>query len=195
MGTYDSPTFLSRKDKLLMGLTLQQFGIVFGGGFVWLMFALALDQSLITSLLTFGPAHIITVAFFLIRPAGMTIPVYLGLMLKAMITAPVYHVEAEGLRAGLPEWFKEQLAAMAQEQAAGSAFSAQDVRASSGVSSRFVGALLFFRRKAVEQATSNQAEEVRSIAKLEAEQRAGEAVQGAERSLRVMLRLLFKGRM
>ena len=195
MGAYDSPTFLARKDTLLMGLTLQQFGIVFGGGFVWLMMALALDQPLMTSLLLFGPAHVITTVILIVRPAGMLIPVYFALAVKSFITAPVFHVEAEALRSGLPEWFKEEFAAQARELAETAGLSTADIRESGGVSSRFVGALLFFRRKAAQQATSRSAEEARQIAKLEAEQRAGEVVQGAERSLRVMLRMLFKGHM
>ena len=193
MGPYDSPTFLSRKDKLLMGMTLQQFGIVFGGGFVWLMVALAVDQPLTNSLLMFGPAHGVTVAMLMIKPAGMSIPVYVILAVRSFVTAPVYHVETDVLRDGLQEWFKDR-DLQADKEVAGAAFAVTDIGQGRGRSAKFLGALLFFRRKAVQQSNSRASQEARAIARVETEHRAGEAVNGVQRTLRSMIRLLFRGR-
>ena len=188
---YDSPTFLSRKDKILFGMTLKQMGLVMGGGFFWLMLALSLDQSLLTSFMIFTPLHLAIVVCGLVRPGGVMVPVYVGLMLKSFVTSPVYSVGSDELRGGLLEWFKDELALEAVPSA-GSGLDSSAVRESGGFASRLLGGFLFFRKRAMETARSEAGQEARVIASLEAEQRAGDAVQNTERAARTVFNMLFK---
>lgn len=192
MEPYDSPTFLSRKDKILFGMTLKQMGLVMGGGFCWLMLALSLDQSLMTSFLIFTPCHIVIVTCGLVRPGGVMVPVYFGLMLKSLVVSPVYSVATDELRGGLAEWFKDELDALERSSIAGNTLSVDDVRESGGLASRILGGLMFFRRRAVSVARSEAGEEARVLGALEAEHRAGDAVQSAERAARTAFRMLFR---
>ena len=188
MGTYDSPTFLGNKDKLVMGMTIGQVGVFIGAGVFWLMLALSFEFSVLMSLALFGPAHGITVSFFLVKLSGMSIPMYLLAMAQSMVSATVYHVDAEAARRGLSEWFTDAEAANTD--------GAEDlarIRQSGAGSRRWLGSLLFFRRQAKATAASAVGEENRMLAGLEAEQRANEAARGAQRTLRTMFRLMVKG--
>lgn len=190
MGTYDSPTFLGNKDKLVMGMTIGQVALFIGAGVFWLMLALSFEFSVLMSLALFGPAHGATVAFFLVKLSGMSIPMYLLAMVQSMVSATVYHVDAAEARRGMPEWFADI------ESAAATAGGAEDlahIRQSGAGSRRWLGPLLFFRRRAAATAVTAATEESRMLAGLEAEQRANEAARGAQRTLRTMFRLMVKG--
>lgn len=194
MGPYDSPTFLGRKDKIVMGLTLGQLGIVLGGGLVWFVVILGMDRGMMESMLLFAPLHAGTCIIGLVRIAGLMIPVYFLVFLKSLITCAVYHVEREEARAGLPEWFAEELEKQAAAEAAASGQLSDRLQNTDGLSSRLFGALLFFRKRAVDTTTSQQGQEVRTLASLQVEQQANAAAHGVRRSLRSMFLLLVKGK-
>ena len=84
---YDSPTFLGNKDKLLLGMTIGQIGVFMGSGLLWLMIALAAEFSTLKSLLIFGPAHTLTVAFFMVKLSGLALPMYLLAMLSSLVSS------------------------------------------------------------------------------------------------------------
>lgn len=189
MEPYDSPTFLGNKDKLLLGMTIGQVGLFMGSGLLWLMIALAAEFSMVKSLLIFGPAHALTVAFVTVKLSGIALPMYLLAMLSSLVSSAVYHVDAAGAKEGLPDWFE---AAQPAEVAAGDVIIAQVEE--DGVSSRrWLGTLRFFRRKARASASSRFSQETRNLAGLEAEQRSNEAARGLQRSLRTMFRMVVKG--
>ena len=90
MEPYDSPTFLGNKDKLLLGMTIRQIGVFMGSGLLWLMIALAAEFSTLKSLLIFGPAHALTVSFFMVKLSGLALPMYLLAMLSSLVASAVY---------------------------------------------------------------------------------------------------------
>ena len=194
MGPYDSPTFLGRKDKIVLGLTLGQLAVVLGGGLVWFVLILGMDRGMMESMLMFAPLHAGTCILGLVRIAGLLIPVYFLVFLKSLVTSAVYHVDREEARSGLPEWFADELEAQLAAEAAAAGQLSERIRNTDGLTSRLFGALLFFRKRAVETTTSQQGQEARVLASLQVEQQATAAAHGFRRSLRSMFLLLVKGR-
>ena len=193
MEPYDSPTFLGNKDKLLLGMTIGQIGVFMGSGLLWLMIALAAEFSTLKSLLIFGPAHALTVAFLMVKLSGIALPMYLLAMLSSLVASAVYHVDAVGAREGLPDWFD----ATAPAEAAAVDVLVAQVEEDGVSSRRWLGALRFFRRKAAATATatanSRVSQETRTLASLEVEQRSNDAARGVQRSLRTVFRMVVKG--
>ena len=188
MPPYDSPTFLGNKDKLLLGMTIGQVGIFVGSGAVWLLLALSFEFSMMMSLLIFGPAHAVTVAFMLVKIAGMAVPMYLMAMVTSWFASAVYHVDADRARQGLEEWFDA-----VPDTAAETAEDWSRVRLEGKTSRRWLGPLLKFRGKATATARTRIGQEAGTLASLEAEQRSNDAARGLQRSIRTMFRMVVKG--
>ena len=191
VGPYDSPTFLGSKDKLLMGMTMMQVGMFMLSGIMWFMVAFALDMSMMHRLIIFGPAHVITVVVATVRVGGgLMIPIYLSLMLKALILTPVYHATGSEVRGGLPEWLEEEI----KEEPA-FAYGAAAVETRSGVGKKFVSSLRLFGMGAAKGAKSQRAVETRNIASAEAEQKASDMAHGTKNFLRQAIRVLTGGKL
>ena len=87
---YDSPTFLTQKDKYLMGLSLPQLMIVIGVGFTLFLFSLILPFGILIRLLVVLAATGSISVLFFARLSGLTIPAYLLAALLSMKRRPVY---------------------------------------------------------------------------------------------------------
>ena len=108
---YDSPTFLSQKDKMLFGLTLVQMMMLLGvGAFYFLLtFMLPFLGSMITRLLVLVPAVGITAVIMFVRISGMALPTYLYMAVTVTLRRAVYEEKQEMLLRGDPVWLAEQL--------------------------------------------------------------------------------------
>ena len=72
-GSYDSPTFLGRQDKLMMGLSLMQMLMVMGTFAAWFVFSLMLvNLSMLERFLVIVPCEIITVVMLLVKVTVQT---------------------------------------------------------------------------------------------------------------------------
>ena len=97
---YDSPTFLSQKDKYFMGLSMvQMLGVVATGGIMF-VFSLMLPFGLIwrISCVVAGTIGVSVLVFG--RVAGLSLPNYLVLMGLSPLRRTVYEEDPEVLVAG-----------------------------------------------------------------------------------------------
>lgn len=112
---YDSPTFLSQKDKYFMGLSMvQMLGVVviafvvfflsltFPGG-MWMRVIVVAVGTLVVSVLVFG------------RIAGLSIPGFVFLMVTSPMRRTVYEEDSEVLLAGSSEFLAALEAKEARE--------------------------------------------------------------------------------
>ena len=187
IGPHDSPTFLASKDKLLLGMTMGQVGLFMLSAIMWFMVAFSLDMPMKMRLLTFGPAHVLTVVIGTVRVGGgMFIPIYVLLMLRSLVTTPLYHATGGEVRGGLPEWLQQE---MQQDPVFGQGAAAVEP-ARSGLSGKFVSSMRLFRKGVLKQSDSKEARAARAIATVEAEQRASDAAHGAKSFVRQMVKIL-----
>ena len=98
MGPYDSPTFLGRKDKIAMGMTMGQLmkaiGLLMGLLTFWLI--LIDHVGMIVSGLGFLITLIGTVVVVTVKIGGVKIPAYLMKMTMMSIRRPAYVADALG---------------------------------------------------------------------------------------------------
>ena len=113
MDVYESPTFLSQKDKYFMGLSMVQMLGVIGIAFVIFFLSLMVPVGLVMRLIGVVIATLITSVLVFGRMAGLSIPGYLLLMLLSPLRRTVYEEEPEVLLAGSSEF----LAVLAEKEA------------------------------------------------------------------------------
>lgn len=101
---YDSPTFLSQKDKYFMGLSMvQMLGIVAIAGMTF-MFSLMLPMGILMRVVL---VVVVTVGLGVMvfgRIAGLSVPNYLVLMALSPLRRTVYEEDPEILVAGSSEF-------------------------------------------------------------------------------------------
>lgn len=180
-GNYDSPTFLGRKDKVLLGLTGGQVVVFMVSIVIWSMVAFSMDLGLLARLVLFGPLHALTVAMFTVKIGGTLLPSYLLLALKGMIITPLYHSSDVEVRSGLTEWNAQRR----RQAMAGDGDSLPD-----GTLARLFYRLKSLRRQSARQARGEAAREARYLAEVEFEHHSAEAVQESKRWLKEMWRML-----
>ena len=110
LGSYDSPTFLSQKDKYLLGLSLPQLMGVLGIGATLFLVTLGLPWSLMIRMaITLGGTSIGGIILFA-RIQGLMIPVYIALLITRSFVRPAYEDVSDGLRNGPAMWRQQQAA-------------------------------------------------------------------------------------
>ena len=105
---YDSPTFLSQKDKYFMGLSLPQLMAAVGVAFFWFLVTLAFPYSTWVRMAIMAPLTSLSVALMFVRISGLSIPVYLGLALVRLFSRPSYEDSGVFLLQGQPEWLESE---------------------------------------------------------------------------------------
>lgn len=110
LGSYDSPTFLSQKDKYLLGLSLPQLMAVLGIGATLFLVTLGTPLGLTVRLgITLGGTAIGGIILFA-RIQGLMIPVYIALLVTRSFVSPVFEDVSDGLRNGPAVWRQQQAA-------------------------------------------------------------------------------------
>lgn len=184
-GNYDSPTFLGRRDKLLLGMTFPQV-VVFMASFVlWSAVAFSFDMGVMGRLLMFGPLHGVTVAMFTVKIGGVLIPFYLVMMVKGSLFVPLYHSTDREMRLGLPEWEGQR-----EQRRFGD--SEEDEALPDGTLARLAYSVKQLRRRNTRQARAEAVREMGYLAEVEAEHHGYQAVQESKQWLRQMWRMLRK---
>lgn len=110
LGSYDSPTFLSQKDKYLLGLSLPQLMGVLGIGAALFLTTLGLPWGLTIRMgITLGGTALGGIILFG-RIQGLMIPIYLALLVTRSFVRPAYEDVSDGLRNGPAVWRQQQAA-------------------------------------------------------------------------------------
>lgn len=103
LGTYDSPTFLGKRDVYLLGLTMPQIAASAGIAIAWLLVAMMFTMTMQMRLIVFGPMYLFTLGMIFIKPFGLPLPVMLILALKYLFIKPSYESDPLMLIDGPPE--------------------------------------------------------------------------------------------
>ena len=90
LGTYDSPTFLGKRDVYLLGLTMPQIAASGGIAVAWLLLAMMFTMTMQMRLIVFGPMYLFTLAMVFVKPFGLMLPVLTVLALKYLFVKPMY---------------------------------------------------------------------------------------------------------
>ena len=180
-GNYDSPTFLGRKDKVLLGMTAGQVVVFMVSIVVWSMVAFSMDLGLLMRLVLFGPLHALTVAMLTVKIGGALLPSYLLLALKGATLTPLYHSSDVEMRSGLPEWAAQRR----RQEAAGEGDGLPD-----GTVGRVFYRLKMLGKRTERQARGEAARDARYMAEMEIEHQTGEAVKESKRWIVEMWRML-----
>lgn len=106
---YDSPTFLSQKDKYLFGLTLVQLVMLLAvGGFYFLLSFMLPLGSMISRLLVLVPALGVTAVFMFVRISGVSLPSFLFLAATIKLRNASYEATRDALLRGGVLWLAQR---------------------------------------------------------------------------------------
>ena len=95
---YDSPTFLGRKDKFLLGLTMNQLGFCLVSLLLWYLVASqAVGGGWMRQAAVIAPGHGATMAVLLVRIAGISVPMYGLLFVQRLIKKPLWESDRDVL--------------------------------------------------------------------------------------------------
>ena len=108
LGSYDSPTFLSQKDKYLMGLSLPELLLSMGVAFTWFIISLLLPYGTITRLFLMAPVTVINLILIFGRISGLTIPAYVFLSIVRSFARPSFEETGDLLLGGQSAWIESQ---------------------------------------------------------------------------------------
>lgn len=101
---YDSPTFLGRKDRFLLGMSMAQLGVCALVAVCWWFFLQwTTGLELIPRAVVFGICQGATVAVLFVRLSGLSVPAYCWLMLKQMLRKPFWESSRDWLVNGVPD--------------------------------------------------------------------------------------------
>lgn len=104
LSAYDSPTFLGRKDRFLLGMSLSQLGIcALVAVFWWFFLGWTTGLDVMPRAAVFGVCQGGTVAALFVRLAGLSVPSYCWLMLKQLVRKPLWESNRERLVNGEPD--------------------------------------------------------------------------------------------
>lgn len=107
--SYDSPTFLSQKDKYLFGLTLVQLMMLMGvGGFEFLLTFMLPLGSMVTRLLVLGPVVGLSAAVMFVRVSGVSLPAFLFLASTIKFRNGSYEATKNALLRGGAQWLAQR---------------------------------------------------------------------------------------
>lgn len=113
-GFYDSPTFLSRKDVYLAGLTLPQLmGCMVIAVFAFII-SLMLPFGIVGRLAVTLPLTVLGSFFAFGRVYGLSVPAFLLSALTFPLRSPVYEDELDSILHGDPLWLQRQTQRQAQ---------------------------------------------------------------------------------
>lgn len=88
--TYDSPTFLGKRDVYLLGLTMPQIAAAAGIAIAWLLVAMMFTMTMQMRLIVFGPMYLFTLLMVFVKPFGLALPVLAFLWAKYLFVKPSY---------------------------------------------------------------------------------------------------------
>lgn len=101
---YDSPTFLGRKDRFLLGMSMSQLAVcALVAVFWWFFLQWTTGLDLIPRAVVFGICQAATVAALFVRLSGLSVPTYCWLMLKQMVRKRLWQSSREWLVNGVPD--------------------------------------------------------------------------------------------
>ena len=103
---YDSPTFLTQKDKYLMGLSLPQLIMALGVTFWWFLVTLLLPYGMIIRLGVMGGLSLISMLMLFVQISGLALPKYIGLSLSRLFIKPMFEELAMYVVNGNPVWLE-----------------------------------------------------------------------------------------
>lgn len=107
--SYDSPTFLSQKDKYLFGLTLIQLMMLMGvGGFEFLLTFMLPLGSMVTRLLVLAPVVGLSALLMFVRISGVSLPAFLFLAATIKLRNSSYEGAREALLRGSKLWLAQR---------------------------------------------------------------------------------------
>ena len=165
-----------------MGMTFPQVVVFMGSLVVWSIVAFSMDLGLMARLVMFGPAHAVTVVMFTVKIGGVLVPLYLLLMVKGMIFAPLYHSSDAEMRGGLPE-LQAQRERMRHQGDEAEALP-------ESVLGRLLYGLKRLRKGKARQARAEAAREMRYLTEVEVEHRGHEAVREGKHRMRSTCRIM-----
>ena len=175
LGSYDSPTFLSQKDKYMLGLSLPQVMAVMGIAGAWFLATLGLPWELpIRLMITLGLTGVCALILFA-RIQGLLIPTFCFLFVWRIFVKPAYEDLQEDLLQGSAAWREQQTAKVVQLE-------------SGDKKAKAFGFMAGKRRRLAEDDMTAKREELEQEAKKQTEQ----ALQAGEAWLRDGIKAVFK---
>ena len=170
LGTYDSPTFLGKRDVYLLGLTMPQIAASGGIAVAWLLLAMMFNITMQMRLIVFGPMYLFTLAMVFVKPFGLMLPILALLWLKYLFVKPTYESDPVQLIDG----HLERLPASADAV---------------GLKAKLRKLLPFMRKVSKDDAFEARTSE----AKAEASKQADEMMRNAHTGVLDLLKSLWKG--
>lgn len=174
-GVYDSPTFLSQKDKYLLGLTLPQLMACMVIALFAFLISLSLPSGFALRLAFVVPATFLGSFLAFGRVYGLSIPAFLFTALTFPLRSPVYEAFQTSLLRGDLVWLARRAAAAAAREPKG----VKGLRSRAGQLSAAAG--------------SYEAQSYKAELKSETGAKVDEGARSLERFVRDGIRSVFKG--
>ena len=108
LGSYDSPTFLTQKDKYVMGLSLPELMMAMGVGAVWFVIALMIPVNMLVRFAIVIPVTGVSLMILFVRISGLSIPKLILLSLLRAFCKPSYEESRDLLLRGQFAWLEVQ---------------------------------------------------------------------------------------
>lgn len=108
LGPYDSPTFLTQKDKYVMGLSLPELMMAMGVAGGWFILSLMIPVGMMVRFMIVIPVTVVSLMVLFVRISGLSIPKFLLLSLLRTFRKPSYEESRELLLRGQSTWLEVQ---------------------------------------------------------------------------------------
>ena len=105
---YDSPTFLTQKDKYMFGLSLPELMIALGVAGLWFLVLLVLPIGAMFRIVLVVPTTGVTLMILFVKVSGLSIPNFIVLSIVRMFKRPVFEESREMLIGGESSWLELQ---------------------------------------------------------------------------------------
>lgn len=108
LGPYDSPTFLTQKDKYVMGLSLPELMMAMGVAGGWFILALMIPVGMMLRFAIVVPITVVSLMLLFVRISGLNIPRFLLLSLLRAFRKPSFEESRDLLLRGQSAWLEIQ---------------------------------------------------------------------------------------
>ena len=108
LGPYDSPTFLTQKDKYVMGLSLPELMMAMGVAGGWFILSLMIPVNMMIRFAIVTPITVVSLMVLFVRISGLSIPKFLLLSILRMFRKPSFEESRELLLRGQSAWLELQ---------------------------------------------------------------------------------------
>ena len=105
---YDSPTFLTQKDKYMFGLSLPELVVALVVAGVWFLILLAIPIGAMFRIGLVVPTTGLTLVIFFVKISGLSIPKFIFLSLLRMFRRPSFEETRQVLLWGESSWLELQ---------------------------------------------------------------------------------------